>query len=292
MVAQAPGKSVRVLACTEGDVVGAGFTNMPFFLELVGHIQDMAGLTGHACIVSAVPLSNYAEELARIETSLPSGGLLLLATNFSATQMVAICEGRRNLVVVDAFDELLPFNTAVMNKRQGGVTTARHLVSLGHRRIGYGRCRTGVLNFEARERGFYDGLSAHGLNVDPEDCFLLPPTIEGAQAGFAAAIGSKKEDLPTAIFCENHYLAIGVIKAATNSGVSVPRRLSVVGFDNIPEASVISPKLTTIHVAKDQIARVAVERLCALMEDDDQMILKQIIDTNLLVRASTRLGDE
>lgn len=287
MVAQAPRKSVRVLACTEGDIVSAGFARTPFFLELVGHIQDMASLTGYACIVSAVPLENYAQELARIETSIPSAGLLLLGTNLSTRQMIAIGEGRRNLVVVDAFDELLPFNTVVMNNRQGAAAAVRHLLELGHRRIGYGRCSARVLNFEARERGFVETLAAQGIGVRPEDCFLLPPSIEDAQAQFAAAVGSRGGDLPSAIFCDNDYLAIGVIKAATSLGMLVPESLSVIGFDDIPEAKVVAPELTTIHVAKDQIARVAVERLCALIEDNDQAVLKQIIDTQLVTRAST-----
>ncbi len=289
MVSAAPGGLVRVLACAEGEVVSARFAEMPFFSNLVGHIQEAAGQSGHTCVVSTIPLANAVEELARMETLVPSAGLLLLATNLQVGEMRAIGEGRRKLVLVDALDETLPFDVVVMNNRQGAALAARHLVALGHRRIGYGRCGTRVLNFEARERGFTDALSLEGLTLGAADVFALPPSIEGSQQAFTLQLEQRRRDLPTAIFCDNDYMAIGLIRALTSAGIAVPGRISVVGFDDIPEAGVITPELTTIHVAKDQIARAAVERLLELMEDDDQErpAVKQLIDTRLVVRAST-----
>lgn len=285
----APSKLVRVLACAEGEIVNARFASMPFFLKLVGHIQEAAGASGYGCVVSTVSLASAVEELAKMETTVPSAGLLLLGTNLSVAEMSALGEGRPKLVIVDAFDENLPFDTVVMNNRQGANLAARHLLSLGHRRIGYGRCSARVLNFEARERGLVEALAAEGVTVAPGDVYALPPAIEGAQQAFGTLLEQRRGDLPTAIFCDNDYLAVGVIRALGAAGVPVPGRVSVVGFDDIPEASLITPELTTIEVAKDQIARAAVERLLQLMADEGggSLPVKQIIDTRLVARAST-----
>jgi len=282
-------KVVRLLACVEGEVVSASFARMPFFLKLIEHIQEAASSSGYGCVVSTVPLASAVEELAKVETTMHSAGLILLGTNLRVPEMRAIGEGRPKLVVVDAFDEVLPLNMVVMNNRQGANLAAQHLLALGHRRVGYGRCATRVLNFEAREKGFLDVLASQDLAVDAADFFALPASIEGAQKAFSAAIEGRRKDLPTAIFCESDYLAVGVVRALANAGVAVPEQISVVGFDNIPESSLVTPELTTVHVAKDQIAHTAVERLLELMDEDekDHSAVKQIIDTRLVERAST-----
>ena len=89
------------------------------------------------------------------------------------------------------------------------------------------------------------------------------------------------------MFCENDYIAIGVVKALTGAGLRVPDDVSVVGFDNINETSIVTPELTTIHAPRERIAQLAVNRLLALMKGDSGAPIKQIIDVELVVRQST-----
>ena len=280
-------KTIRILAVVEGNIVNADFSRSPFFVELVDCIQKATELAGYACVVSTVPLQDARSELARIEGALPSAGFLLLGTNLAGDQVTELCRAGRASVVVDTLDELLPVNMVVMNNRQGALLAADHLVGLGHRRIGLGRCTTRISNFRAREQGFMEGLANHGLVLGPESVLPLPPSIEGSQAIFSQYISERRAELPTALFCENDYMAIGVVKALVGAGIRVPAEVSVVGFDDIGEASVVTPELTTVHVAKDQIARFAVERLLAIMTADAGMPTKQIIDVDLVVRQST-----
>ncbi|HEB10120.1 MAG TPA: LacI family transcriptional regulator [Spirochaetales bacterium] len=92
--------------------------------------------------------------------------------------------------------------------------------------------------------------------------------------------------MPTALFCENDYIAIGVIKALNEINIKVPDDISVIGFDNIPQATIISPELTTIHVYKDEMAALAVRRLDEIIENSDLPSIKLIIDTRLVERKS------
>jgi DNA-binding LacI/PurR family transcriptional regulator len=280
-------KTIRILAVVEGNIVSADFSRSPFFVELVARIQKATELAGYACVVSMVPLQDANAELTRIEAALPSAGLLLLGTNLNSGQVTELCRHGTASVVVDTLDELLPVNMVVMNNRQGALLAAEHLMRLGHRHIGFGRCETRIANFQMREQGFIRGLANHGLVVAPHSVFPLPSSIEGSQAAFARYLEERRGDLPTAIFCENDYMAIGVVRALAGAGLSVPGDVSVVGFDDIGEASVVTPELTTVHVAKDQIARFAVERLLAIMQGETGTSIKQIVDVDLVIRQST-----
>lgn len=281
-------KTIRILAVTEGDIVNANFSNSPFFIELMERIQRATELAGYACVVSTVPLQDALTELTRIEAALPSAGILLLGTNLDPGIVTALCRMGGATVVVDALDEWLPVNAVVMNNRQGARLAVDHLADLGHRRVGFGRCVTRIPNFIAREQGFADSLAAHGIGLATEDVFALPSSVDGAQAAFSRIVAERAGNLPTAVFCENDYMAIGVVKALLAAGRRVPEDVSIVGFDDISEARIITPELTTVRVERDRIAQLAVERLLALLRGDAGVPIKQIVDVSLVIRSSTR----
>jgi len=107
------------------------------------------------------------------------------------------------------------------------------------------------------------------------------------QESFIEAVRERR-DLPTALFCECDYIAISVIKSLHELGIRVPDDVSIIGFDNIQEAMVITPELTTIHVEKERIAEVAVKTLIDIIENDDPISMKTWIDTRLISRNSCR----
>ena len=94
------------------------------------------------------------------------------------------------------------------------------------------------------------------------------------------------KQLPTAIFCECDYIAISAIKTLTELGFRVPEDISIIGFDNISEALIISPELTTIHVDKQKMAQMAVDLLISQLEREDDMKVKMAIDTKFMERLS------
>ena len=77
-----------------------------------------------------------------------------------------------------------------------------------------------------------------------------------------------------------------MIKALNELNIKIPERVSIIGFDNIPQTTIISPELTTIHVNKRKMARMAVQRLNEIIENDDSTSIKIIIDTKLVERES------
>jgi DNA-binding LacI/PurR family transcriptional regulator len=95
---------------------------------------------------------------------------------------------------------------------------------------------------------------------------------------------------PSAVFCYNDMTAIGVLQAAREANISVPGDLAVIGFDDIPFASYVSPSLTTINQPKREMGRLAVEMALSLAEADDRADLELsdiVVKGELVVREST-----
>lgn len=143
--------------------------------------------------------------------------------------------------------------------RLGGLAAARHLVSLGHRRIGF---ISGVATFRSsheRRSGMEEGLAEGGLTLDPALVAEGAYTFESGQD--CARRLMALTDRPTAIFAANDEMAAGALHAARELGLSVPNDISIVGYDDFQIAARVWPPLTTIHTPTRRIGRMAAEKL-------------------------------
>ena len=94
-------------------------------------------------------------------------------------------------------------------------------------------------------------------------------------------------DLPTAIMCSNDLTAIGAIRALTQSGLRVPEDISIVGADDIPLAQLMTPPLTTVHIPRQELGRMAFSTIQKMMNGDAPEGFECSLDTRLVVRGST-----
>jgi LacI family transcriptional regulator len=172
------------------------------------------------------------------------------------------------------------------NNRVGALVAMEYLISLGHRRIGFIGGRPELQSAVQRLQGYKDGLRQTGIPLDPE---LIQAGDYSTETGMICAQKLLNlSDPPTAIFAANDQSAIGVIKAAQEAGLRVPDDLSLVGFDNIPEAVYINPGLTTVDQSIDKMGYVATEMLVSLIQGEslDSNLYK--MPTHLIIRNSCR----
>jgi len=161
----------------------------------------------------------------------------------------------------------------------------RHLLGLGHRRIAQITGPRGWLATEDRRRGYGAALASAGILPDPA---LEKEAIPEIAPGRAAA--EQLLDLaepPTAIFAFNDNIAIGAIQAARARGVHVPEDLSVVGFDDVEPATIVTPALTTVRQPLAEMGRTGVSLLNRLLERQRFETLHVELATRLVVREST-----
>ena len=148
----------------------------------------------------------------------------------------------------------------------GTCLALEHLMTLGHRVIGYIGPRTGHEAWESQQRfcAYRQFLDAHGLPRDPANEVIFLPSVNAAQVVLRDML--MRPQGPSAVFVENDSLAILVLRAALTCGVRVPADLSIVGFDDIPFAALSAPSLTTVHYPIEEIARCAATGLLDRIE--------------------------
>lgn len=167
----------------------------------------------------------------------------------------------------------------------GARSAVKHLIDLGHRRIGYITGDERLASAKDRHRAYVDTMAQQGLGRDAslivKGDFTQKRGFEGTMKLLSLA------DPPTAIFAANDLSAFGAIAAIHESGLRVPDDISVVGFDDIPTAAQFYPALTTVRQPIHQIGRAAVNTLLARIAGIEPASPQVILPTELILRAST-----
>jgi len=136
-------------------------------------------------------------------------------------------------------------SSVYMDDRQAAFDMTQYLISLGHRRIGFikGLSRHGAAML--RLLGYEDALRSSGIKLD--EALVKDGNFRFQSGADAAEQLLRQKERPTAIFASNDEMGAGAVATAHRLGVSIPRELSVVGFDDVPYASITWPALTTVH---------------------------------------------
>ena len=167
---------------------------------------------------------------------------------------------------------------------QGAVSAMEYLLDLGHQRIGFICGRPEIGSAGRREQGYRDSILKAGVELDVS---LIIPGDFTTPTGYERALQLlRMENPPTAIFAANDQSALGVYQAVDELGLRIPDDLSLVGFDNISEASFIG--LTTVDQKLTEMGFIATKMLIKLINDEPVDVKTYKISTSLIVRNSCR----
>jgi LacI family transcriptional regulator len=230
----------------------------------------------------------HEREAALVERLLrgTTDGAILVMPSESAEELGDLEAQGFPFVVVDA-PMPLPERVPVVSATHwsGARAATEHLLELGHRRIAIVEGREGWVATEDRANGYRAALA--GAGVLPSSSLVESGEFEidgGYRAGCRLL---DRDERPTAIFALNDNMAIGVLRAAVERGLEVPRDLSVVGFDDSGLAEVVTPGLTTVRQPLEEMGRMAVSLLSRLVDGQRVETLRIELATRLVVRGST-----
>lgn len=173
------------------------------------------------------------------------------------------------------------FSGAMVDQKLGARLAVAHLISLGHRRIGHVSGPLDWIDGKARGDGWREELAEAGLSDD-----LLVEGDWSAGSGYRIGQQLAEQRTATAVFVSNDQMALGVLRAFGEKGVRVPEDVSLVGFDDQPEAAYLMPPLTTIRQDFEELGKRCMDLIRALIEDGAGGGTL-VVAPELVVRAST-----
>ena len=211
-------------------------------------------------------------------------GIVLIAANDEALDVARAQEAVGIPVVVVEGSLYQARWTVGVDQAAGAELATRHLLELGHTEIVHVAGPLAWTEARARLQGWQNAMHGAGLRREP------PREGDGtAASGDRGRAALVRRTAVTAVFAANDQMALGLLRALWEAGRSVPRDVSVVGFDDIPEAEFLIPPLTTVRQDFTEVGHRAIEILrAALAEPDpDADAPERLVQPELVVRAST-----
>ena len=267
------------------DLLVPGLDN-PYVTEIIRGVEEALRRTGLRLALSFtqdLPLGER-QWLDKIADRATDGAILVLARGQSSR----LDELRRRgipFIFVDYHGELGPDVPSVGTTNwAGGRMAVEYLLSLGHRRIAIIAGPASLRCSLDRIAGYRAALEAAGIPIDPE---LIRPGDFRLQSGYTqtSALLALPHP-PTAIFTGNDLQAMGVFKALYLRNIHVPERMSVIGFDDIPLTTIVSPSLTSVRQPLFDMGRVATSMLIRLIAGEPLDSLRVELATTLITRES------
>jgi DNA-binding LacI/PurR family transcriptional regulator len=285
-----PDAQARSLVMGRTHTVGVVVTAItdPFIAEIVQAIERIALDHGYSVILA----SSNAEserEIAAVEMlhSKRVDGLVVTSSRVGVLYQDHLDRLGVPVVLVNSHSQQrgrYTFSVSVDN-HHGAFLATNHLLELGHHRIAYVTGPADHSDDLDRFAGYREALGQAG--IVPDQALAVPGTgrLDGGERAWPVLMGL--DDPPTAVFCYNDMTAIGLLRLARQEGASVPGDLAVIGFDDIPFASYVQPRLTTIAQPTALIGQRAMEMVLDLMVDGGRGTSNVVVQGKLIVRESS-----
>jgi LacI family transcriptional regulator len=234
----------------------------PFFEELIKGVSDATYRYGYHRLSVSYFYANedHAEQMQSLR-SVKCAGIILLATEALAQDITPFEHLGVPIVLLDSWYPTKHLDSVIIDNARGAWEAVRHLISKGHKRIGYLHSGVAIRNFLERQEGFYSAMRS----LDPErkgrlSVIRVASTIEGAYKDMNAYLETNPK-LCSAYFADNDLVAVGCMRALEEHGVRLPDDVSIIGFDDTIYCKTITPNLTTMVVPKTAMGDLSVRRL-------------------------------
>lgn len=212
-------------------------------------------------------------------------GLLLVLPRNPADYMGTLTRRNFPFVLIDHQGIGAPCPAVGASNWQGAYNATEHLIKLGHKRIGF---ITGWMDLGAasdRLEGYKSALHVHHIPEDPS--LIYEGTFFQADGYSGARVLLELASPPTAIFASNDVMAMGAMDAVRSRGLRVPEDVSILGFDDIPQAASVRPSLTTVRQPLEEMGRLATQMLLDRIKNPEKEISRIELPTELVLRDST-----
>ena len=285
-----PHAGARGLAVGRTNVVGLVVPELTnrFFAELADAVILQAAR--HDLSVLTCSTHNDSAQEARYSDLLAAGaveGLVYAGLYRQNDRLSAAAQAGLPISIVDEpLADIPDVDTTVVDNFAGAFQATSHLLNLGHRKIAYLGGPDEQPTAVERERGYRAALERFGVGPIPSRVFRGSYSEEFGINVLPHLLNTP--DPPTAVFAGSDLIAVGLLGAAENHGLSIPRDLSLVGFDDMAFNNNLRPRLTSVRQPVGAMARSAVDRLMARIEDPTIAPTTVVLPVTLVIRDSSQ----
>ncbi len=286
-----PNQIAQSLAAKETKSIGLVIKEIdnPYFSKVMKGVYDTCSELGYSALLASSELSTVREsEIINALMSKRVDGLIISPLQIENTNFKHISDLINEefpLVVLGKLNNYLTNSVDIDNVR-AAYDAVTNLIKLGHTKIAHfaGPAHSG--HGQKRLEGYKKALIDNNIKIKKEYILPVEPyTLNGYEVG--KELFSKTKDLPTAIFCYNDLVAIGLINALLNLGIKVPQSVSVVGFDNIDFCEFLKIPLTTVNMPAYEIGKFATKLLIKQIHDSNASLNENIILKHKLIKRNS-----
>jgi DNA-binding LacI/PurR family transcriptional regulator len=280
-----PNQAARQLVTSRSRLIGVLIAEADLYgpASISNAMEKVARQQGYSIIsiaVSAGSRESWREAIDQLR-NLAIDGVITIALPGEIVKEIENSLDGAIIVIVDS-EPSKKFDVVNIDNVYGAQIATQHLIDLGH---------TNILHVTGPQKAYEANMRQRGYEMTMKDAGLKPEVIVGDWSiATGYEVGKKvalKKTKPTAIFCGNDHLALGMIKAFSEEGISVPGDISIVGFDDIPESGYFIPALTTVVQDFDELGNIGIEKmLLQLGKGSKRESVK--IEPTLLLRSSTK----
>lgn len=281
-----PDAMARTLKQRRSRSIGILVTDLrnQFYADLAAGASQQAKASGYTTMLVDDGFSDDDDEsIAEAFVALRVGGVIVTPTSATVPEYLH----RHGIPVVEVDRQFAADrnDAVVVDNRAGARAATEHLLGLGHRRIALFIDETDWTTGADRCAGYGEAFEAAGVEVDPDLVVSAGWDVEDSRMRALAML--QRPDRPTAVFAANNVLAEGVWRAIAELGLTLPRDVSLVAFDDAPWMSMVTPGVTA--VAQDSVAlgAAAVRRLLERLDDLDAAPDTAVLGVTLRTRGST-----
>lgn len=270
------------------EAIGVVVTSIadPFNGEVVAGLEEAANRHGYSVILATSQASPQREmSVVRGFQSRRVDGIIVASSRVGPQYSSMLAQLQIPVVLLNnQHPDNLGYAVSIDNTK-GAFDATTHLLKLGHRDIAYLGDKLGLHSDTERKEGFRAAMREAGVRVPPQ--FFLSGDGKMDRAVEMARAFLTADRRASAVVCYNDVSALGVMMAAKQAGLMLPRDLSVTGFDDIQFAGLVTPSLTTIRQPKKRLGLEAMEMLIHLLNGKEPQQQSILLAGELIVRESS-----
>ena len=281
-----PNRFARGLVTGRSDMIGLIVSDIrnAYFAEVARGVEDAALEAGHDVMLCNSDL-NSGRQMKSVMSLLDKRAEAIIMNSvavLSREDQRQIAAAGIPIVLLNRSARNSTFSTVCADNEKGGCLAAEYLLDKGHRNVINLTGPKSHGNLAQRSKAFIKAMTEQ--NGTKVRTIHATHTLQGGYVAASELFHSMNG--ATAIFAGNDVMAFGVMRAAIESGVKIPRDVSLVGFDDVELAAMSFPPLTTIHQPKYGVGRAALELVKELLASDTRAPRHRVLDVKLVERAS------